>query len=112
LTPVRAEWSTYQGNITHNGYVPGAVAPAKITLVWKDPISPYALGGLAVGGSAVYVKGPSVSITAVNQQTGAALWSNPYTFGVSKGQVYTTSAPAYANGMVYYQTDNEVGYKP
>jgi outer membrane protein assembly factor BamB len=103
----RADWSTYQGNDGHTGYVSTTIPASNLSLLWSDPISTSSLGGLAVGGNGVYVKGPGVSINAVNEQTGEALWSNSYTFGVGTGQVYTTSAPAYANGTVYYQTDNE-----
>jgi len=106
-TAVRADWSTYQGGADHTGYVPGTISSSNLSLRWSNPVAPSALGGLAVGGNGVYVGGPGRSITAVDEHSGAPLWSNPYTFGVGTGQVYTTSAPAYANGMVYYQTDNE-----
>lgn len=108
-TPVSAlaDWSTYQGDAGHTGYVPGSVSPSNISLRWSAPISSGALGGLGVGGNGVYVKGPGVGISAVDERTGAPIWANPYTFGVGGGAVYTTSAPAYANGMVYYQTDNQ-----
>jgi hypothetical protein len=103
----RADWATYQGNAGHTGYVAGDVGAAAISFRWSTSISPNALGGMAVGDHGVFVKGPGVSITAVNESNGSPLWSDPYTFGVALGQVYTTSAPAYANGTVYYQTDNE-----
>lgn len=105
--PARAEWSTYQGNAAHTGYVPGNFDASHLSLKWSASYGPYSIGGLAVGGGAVYFDGPSVSVTALNEQTGAVLWSNPFTYGVNRGQVSSTSAPAYANGMVYYQTDNE-----
>jgi hypothetical protein len=45
-------------------------------------------------------------MTAVDEQSGSILWSNSYTFGGFAGQVLSTSGPAYANGVVYYQTQN------
>ena len=103
----RADWDTYQGNAAHTGYVSATLQGSDIKLLWKAPISTSALGAMAVGDNGVYVKGPGVTITAVNKKTGAGIWTNPYVPGVGAGQVDTLSAPAYSNGMVYYQTDNE-----
>ena len=105
--PACAEWSTFQGDPAHTGYVPGSIAASNLSLRWSTPVSTSELGGMAIGANGVYVKGPGVSVTALNELTGAPLWTNAYTFGTGPGQAYTTSAPAYANGMVYYQTDNE-----
>ena len=105
--PARAEWSTYQGDSAHTGYVPGNINASSLSVKWSTPLSTSALGGMAVGGNGVYIKGPGLGITGLNEQTGAVQWTNPYSFGVDHTQVFSTSAPAYANGMVYYQTDNE-----
>ena len=53
--PAPADWGTYQGNAAHTGYVPGTLNLARARLQWKTPVGSSTLGGLAVGGNAVFV---------------------------------------------------------
>lgn len=103
----RAEWSTYQGNAAHTGYIPGNIDASHLSVKWSNFLPGGLLGGMAVGGNAVYVQGPLGSVSAFNEQSGAVLWSDSHFYGEGNGEVFSTSAPAYANGMVYYQFDAE-----
>ena len=60
--------------------------------------------GLAVGGGTVFATnsqyfGSAPTFRAVDQTTGTTLWTKQFT------NITSTSAPAYANGTVYFQTD-------
>src|SRR6185369_6238762 len=76
---------------------------------WKTTASTGSLTGLAVGGGTVFVTNDAFFSTidalhALDQNSGAILWSKGY--GARND---TVSAPAYANGNVYLQTDGHSG---
>src|SRR5689334_11969630 len=82
-----AEWSTYQGNAAHTGYVPGTLDLSNVSLLWK---SNSRASGLAVGGGAVFANSLQ-QINAFDEATGATLWNHSFIVG----NLYP---PAYANG--------------
>src|SRR6516162_3261144 len=99
-----AGWATYQGNPAHTGFVDASITRNQPSLLWKTTVSSHPLVGLAVGGGTVFVSNTDNftgldSSHALDQQTGNILWSKAYSNND------TVSAPAYANGVVYFQTD-------
>jgi hypothetical protein len=101
---VYAEWGTFQGNAAHTGYVPTTLSLSEPTLSWVAPSGTRPLTGLAVGGGTVFVSNydyhsNATSFRALDQTSGSLLWSKAYT------DSYSTSAPAFANGLVYVQND-------
>jgi hypothetical protein len=99
------DWSTYQGNAAHTGYVSGSYNFNNPKLLWHTVVAPNSLTGLAVGDNTVFITNQApfsnnTSFNALDQTTGSVLWSKA--FGTSND---TTSAPAYYNGAVYFQTD-------
>ena len=101
----RADWVTYQGDAAHTGYVRGSFRFRHAHLLWQAPIATdEPLTGLAVAAGTVFVTNQArfvdaPSFHALDQATGAELWSRSFV------QNDTTSAPGYANGVVYFQTD-------
>src|SRR5689334_12420027 len=99
-----AAWITFQADAAHTGYVPGRYHFRRATLLWQNAVtSPaYVVNGIAVGGNTVFVTNGVRSFSgdesfhALDQETGALLWSK--SFGTGNA---TTSAPAYSNGIVY-----------
>jgi outer membrane protein assembly factor BamB len=100
----RAAWVTYQGDAAHSGHVPGVLDTSTSHLLWQKPVASSNITGLAVGGDTVFVTNYGYfsntdTFHAIDQATGSPLWSKSYTSN------FSTSAPAYANGVVYFQTD-------
>jgi outer membrane protein assembly factor BamB len=104
-----AEWQTYQSNAAHTGYAPGTYDPANFHSLWSTNIGgSNGFNDLAVGGGQVYVSrsyyfNNQPSFWAVDAATGKQTWSKSF------GSVYSTNAPAYADGVVYIQTCNHSG---
>src|SRR5262245_50749571 len=97
-----AEWDTYQNDPAHTGYVTGSFDVSHAALLWSTPLAQGALTGLAVGGNGVYVTDQQTNIpgfNALNQATGAVVWNQTF------ANNFSTSAPTYSNGIVYFQTD-------
>jgi outer membrane protein assembly factor BamB len=95
-----AAWSTLQGNAAHTGYVPGIVEAHKFKLAWQAATDPYPVSGLAVGGGAVYAG--NGQLHAIDAATGTTRWTRYY---LETGAYM--SPPAYANGIVYVQTNGD-----
>lgn len=100
-----AEWSTFQGNAKHDGYVPVTLDPAKFELAWRwqRETSSEPIGGInapVAAGSRVYVTrdvyfGEGV-LYALDAATGAETWRR------SMGDVPAMSPPAVSAGRVYF----------
>lgn len=107
-TAAHADWSTYQGNAAHTGYVPVYLSSSVPSLLWSTPLSSSSFNGLAVGDHTVFVTNSGYfnnadTLHALDQANGSVLWSKGYVNNDS------TSAPAYVNGTVYLQTDGHSG---
>lgn len=103
--PGVADWTTFQANAAHTGYVDAAVDPNQFTTRWQGP--PLGVGGLG-GGS--YQN--NMTLTAANGQYFAASGNILYARHESDGSVAwqydfsslqfpSTNPPAVANGVVY-----------
>lgn len=109
LTPISAwtdapEWSTFQGNAAHTGYVPVTISPDQIKLRWKSAAisqSQSAFGynspaTMAIGNGMFYGAGPA-ALKARKEFDGSVAWS----YDVSGLQYPSVNPPAFANGTVY-----------
>ena len=98
-----ADWSTYQGNAKHNGYVDTSVAGSAISFLWSHDfgaqLNPPAIanGQIFTSQQARFRSGHP--LVAMDVHTGAEIWNHP-----DFGSVNSINPPAYANGKVYIQT--------
>jgi hypothetical protein len=110
LTPLAAwtdvpEWSTFQGNAAHTGYVPVTINPDQIKLRWKSAaISQTAQSNwgygysatMAIGNGMFYGAGANV-LKARKEFDGSVAW----TYDLSALQYPSVNPPAFGNGIVY-----------
>ena len=96
------EWTTYQGNASHTGYVAVTVDPGVFSELWTKSIAAAPLNTAAAGDGNVYVSTNSYFGTqiakALDTRTGSEKWSRDF------GPIHSVDPPAFANGMVYLQT--------
>lgn len=104
-TPFMANWSTYQGNAAHSGYVPASFDVKKFTRRWTLPASTTTsdLAPLVHDSGKVFVVfsgyfAPQSTLVALNEDTGKEAWR------VDLGAVHRANPPAAANGKVYLAT--------
>lgn len=98
--PALAQWTTYQGDPSHDGYVPLSLDPATFSVLWQRSLSTSNLNPVTTANGGVFVSGyfPSDGkLQMLDAATGETKWSRGYS-GVS------VNPPAYANGLVYIQT--------
>ena len=101
---LNAEWSTFQGNAAHTGYIPTTIDFSQAASPrWTTPLDlyPWIQSGLAVGDDTVLVTGynsppSSYGIYALDSQSGAVLWDHT--------NLDRINPPAYANGKAYVVT--------
>lgn len=96
------EWTTYQGNASHSGYVPVTVDAGAFKELWTTAIGSAALNPVTAGDGRVYVStnayfGTQIA-TALDVHTGVVLWSRDF------GPIHSIDPPAFDNGTVYLQT--------
>ena len=98
----QSQWTTYQGNPDHTGYVPTSFNARNLSLEWRAPLGGGSFNGVVVGDGTVFVTHPhgTTSLWALDQASGVSLWSGSF------GNIFSTSPPAYAGGAVYFQTDS------
>lgn len=103
-------WSTYQGNINHDGYVPVSILPSSFAVKWqKQVVTGRAINPVAVADDKIFVTlgghlniyGPA--LFALDANTGSTLWSKTYQ-NASGGPISNIGPPSYAAGKVYVQT--------
>lgn len=98
------DWSTWQGDASHDGYVPVTMNPRRFHELWT--VTPFDIGplsGIATGDSTVVVtqstgEGALYRMAVLNVATGATRWI--YDFGDDGG----VDAPAYVHDTIYVQT--------
>jgi outer membrane protein assembly factor BamB len=101
------QWSTYQGNAAHTGYVPISLNPENFSEGWtRDVIEAVPLNPVTAGDGKVFVTtvgyfGPNVAM-ALDSATGDTLWE--YDFG----DIHSIHPPAYAKGSVYIQSAGQL----
>lgn len=103
--PALAQWTTYQGDASHDGYVPLSLDPATFSLLWQTGLSTNTLNPVAAANGEVFVStggyfSTGKALYALDAATGETIWSQDY------GDVFSANPPAYANGKVYIQTCN------
>jgi outer membrane protein assembly factor BamB len=105
--PQLPQWSTYQGNAAHTGYVSVSLNPENFSEepIWtkiineSDPLNPVAAGDGIVFATTGGDGEPHVA-TALDSLTGEALW----TYEDFSDTTYSVHPPAYANDTVYIQS--------
>ena len=104
MTALRGEWSTYQANTAHDGYVAGTIDPTAFRVIWTASLPNDNLTAVAVGGGKVFVGadlrfGPATApnFFALDEQTGAVSWQH------TLGSIFSVNGPAFADGVVYEQ---------
>ena len=100
---VTDEWSTYQGNATHTGYVPATLDPAVFTRAWETAVVPgVALNPVTVGGGRVFASTNAYfgtqQLHVLDAVSGGKQWSHAF------GGIHSVDPPAYADGSVYVAT--------
>lgn len=100
LTVRLADWSTFQRNAAHTGYVGATFDPAAFQKAWEyTPPSTSRVTTIASSGDQAYVttfgQDGTTTIRALATSTGAQRWF------YNAGQTSYTSAPAASNGKVF-----------
>jgi hypothetical protein len=108
--PELPQWSTYQGNAAHTGYVSVDLNPDDFSFGWDRKLTESVpLNPVAAGDGKVFVTsggnyGPHVAM-ALDSADGATFW----TYDDFSDTTYSVHPPAYANDTVYIQSgvDND-----
>lgn len=103
------EWSTFQGNAAHTGYVPVTLDPNRASTRWQITVPPFLyfnsrfnLATVTTEGGRFFMAGNN-AVTARSEHDGATLWS--YSFS---GLVYpSVNPPAVRNGTVYVSAGHQ-----
>lgn len=98
-----SEWTTFQGNASHTGYVTATVDPTRFREQWTATVlAGSALNPVTTGDGNVLVSTQAYYgkqlLSVLDAATGTAKWT--YDFGA----IHAVDPPAYANGVVYAQT--------
>ena len=102
-----AEWTMFQGNASHTGYVNATIDPDVFREMWvQSPLgAAIALNPVTTGDGNVLVSSMSYFgnqlVASVDASSGATKWS--YIFG----NIASVDPPAYANGTMYVQTGGQ-----
>lgn len=106
--PDAPEWSTFQGNAAHTGYVPVTLDPDKFDTRWQIEVPSFIyfnglfnLGTVTTAGGNFYIAGDNPDdrsvVSARREHDGSRVWS--YSFS---GLPYpSVNPPAVSNGVVY-----------
>lgn len=108
LTPLTAvpgapEWSTFQGNAAHTGYVPVTLDPNQASTRWKISVPAFSyyngrfnLATVTTEGGRLFSAG-NMAVTARSEHDGSTLW----TYSFSGLQNPSANPPAVKDGIVY-----------
>ena len=101
-----ADWSTYQGNSNHNGYVDTSLNGSAISFLWSHDfgaqLNPPVIANGQIFTSQRARFRSNHPLVAMDVHTGVELWNHP-----DFGPVNSVNPPAYDNGKVYIQTGKE-----
>lgn len=97
-------WSTYQGNPSHDGYVPIGLDPSQFALRWQKTIpGGRQLNPVSAADGKVFVSQSNSNgdaLFALNSETGNTLWTKNF------GAPFSVNPPSFGYGNVYIQTGN------
>jgi hypothetical protein len=100
-----ADWSTFQGNPGHTGYVPVTLKPDQFSLRWKTgPVSAaapnnfgYGYANTVAAAKGVLYGGGDNKLKAIRESDGSVAW----TYDFSSLKYPSVNPPAVADGVVY-----------
>jgi hypothetical protein len=97
------EWTTYQGNARHSGYVPVTVDASTFRELWvATPASTIALNPVTTGDGHVFASTQAYfgaqKLFALDLRSGSVVWTKDF------GPIHGVHPPAYASGTVYVTT--------
>lgn len=100
---VTEDWTTFQGNVAHTGFVPATVDPVIFARRWEVIAEPLTGLNPAVSGAGlVYVSTLAYfgaqKLHALDAATGRRLWSHDF------GGIHSVNPPSFNNGAVYVST--------
>jgi hypothetical protein len=106
--PAVSPWTTYQGNALHTGYVPVTLTAAEFKRAWSKAVGTgEVLNPVTEADGMVYVTNQSyfqdAGLFVLSAKDGSMLWSTSFP------DIYSVNPPAYDDGNVYLQTDNNGG---
>jgi len=100
-----AEWTTYQGDVGHTGYVPETLIATETYLLWSANPQPRGVGGLVVSDGLLIttpmqnpVYQPQEPVVVTDAATGLTLWSVDFPNA-------TLSPVTVDAGAMYFQTN-------
>jgi outer membrane protein assembly factor BamB len=106
-----ADWTTFQRNASHTGFVNVTLDPTKFTKIWswsRPPGAPgeyetvHGINSVATGAGKVFITKSHYynlgAVYALNEEDGSTNWS------YDLGRTVLEGPPAYANGLVYFQS--------
>ncbi|MPQ59700.1 PQQ-binding-like beta-propeller repeat protein [Duganella sp. FT27W] len=97
------DWSTFQGNSAHTGYVPVEIKPDQIALRWKRGLTgnPASSNGSTVApqvtANGLLYTTDATSLYAYKETDGSRAWK----YDFNNSSYYPVNPPAVANGVVY-----------
>jgi hypothetical protein len=100
---VTGEWTTYQRDASHTGFVPAVLDPSVFSLTWEATVAAgVPLNPVTVGEGKVFVSTNAYfgtqQLHVLTASSGARLWSKDF------GGIHSVHPPAYGGGMVYLTT--------
>lgn len=95
-----AEWTTYQGNAQHNGFVDAVMDPNAFSLRWEKASPGIFYNQATVGGNRVFLVTGSGArhVTALSAADGTSLWNT------GLGPINNSNQATYDSGSVYVTT--------
>jgi hypothetical protein len=96
------EWTTFQGNAAHTGYVPATLDPSRISQRWQIPVQTMqgdfgvGIACVAVSHGQVFVSG-GTKLQVFNESDGSATWSHDF----GDLEFPSVNPPAVSEGVVY-----------